>query len=399
MPNRLLSLALLAISILLPAQLNSRDDVFTPLVASTLTSEVHAFPATDHRQHFVYELVLTNANATPATLKKIEVLEATAPSKILATYEGEELLKHLRTTGSSSTPDTTIEFNSTRLFLIDFTIEASAAVPARLEHRIELLGGGTPSHSPATPVPLTYSIAPVEVTGKIPEISAPLSGKDWVAVNGCCSVAGIHRSTSLTCNGGIYIAQRFAIDWMQLDATGQFAHGDLSDVHNYTSYGADVIAVADGTITDTLNTLDDQIPGQLPDPKTITIANVDGNHIVIDLGNGIFAFYAHLQKGSVSVSKGDQVKRGQLLAKLGNTGNTSAPHLHFHLMASPSVLCSSGIPYTLDSFSLAGEISEAQFANATGVEGNWGKGRVSNPSPRKKQYPLDLNIVNFSSAK
>jgi murein DD-endopeptidase MepM/ murein hydrolase activator NlpD len=137
----------------------------------------------------------------------------------------------------------------------------------------------------------------------------------------------------------------------------------------------------------------------LPDPKTITIANVDGNHIVIDLGNGIFAFYAHLQKGSVSVSKGDQVKRGQLLAKLGNTGNTSAPHLHFHLMASPSVLCSSGIPYTLDSFSLAGEISEAQFANATGVEGNWGKGRVSNPSPRKKQYPLDLNIVNFSSAK
>jgi Peptidase family M23 len=399
MPNRLLSLTLLTISILLPIRLNSRDDVFTPLVASTLTSEVHAFPGTDHRQHFVYELVLTNGNATPATLKKIEVLEATGPSKILATYEGDELLKHLRTTGSSSALDPTIEFNGTRLFLIDFTIEASAAVPARLEHRIELLGGGTPSHSPATPVPLTYSIAPVEVTGKIPEISAPLSGKDWVAVNGCCGVTGVHRSTSLTCNGGIYIAQRFAIDWMQLDAAGQFAHGDLSNVHNYTSYGADVIAVADGTITDTLNTLDDQIPGQLPDPKTITIANVDGNHIVIDLGNGIFAFYAHLQKGSVSVSKGDQVKRGQLLAKLGNTGNTSAPHLHFHLMASPSVLCSSGIPYTLDSFSLAGEISEAQFANATGVEGNWGKGRVSNPSPRKKQYPLDLNIVNFSSAK
>lgn len=399
MRNRLLASGFLAISILLPARLNSRDDVFTPLVACTLTTEVRAFPGTDHLLHFVYELVLTNANATPASLKKIEILEASNPSTILATYEGEELLKRLRTTGSSSAQDATIEFNGTRLFLIDFTVPATAPVPARLEHRIELLGGGTPSHSPATPVLLTYTIAPIDVTRKIPEISAPLSGNDWVAVNGCCGVTGVHRSTSLTCNGGIYIAQRFAIDWMQLDAAGQFVHGDPSNVHNFTSYGADVIAVADGTIIDTLNTLDDQIPGQLPDPKTITIANVDGNHIVIDLGGGVFAFYAHLQKGSVAVAKGDRVKRGQHLAKLGNTGNTSAPHLHFHLMASPSVLCSSGIPYALDSFSLAGQVPESEFAAATGIEGTWGKGRVSNSSKRKKEFPLDLNIVNFSSPK
>ncbi len=396
--QKLLLVAALVLLVLLPTDLNSTSDVFTPLVASALTSNVRPFQGTDGRLHFVYELVLTNGNATAATLKKIEVLDASGSSKLLAGFDGEELLKHLRTTGSTAAQNPTIEFNGTRLFLIDFTLDGTAAVPARLSHRIALLGGGSPSRSATTPVPLTYTIAPVDVSGKIPEISAPLSGKGWVAGNGCCEVTGAHRSSSLTCNGGIYIAQRFAIDWMQLDADGRLVHGDPSDVHNYPSYGNEVLAVADGTVVDTLNTLDDQTPGQLPDPKTITLENVDGNHVVIDLGSEIFAFYAHLQKGSVKVAPGEKVKRGQVIGLLGNTGNTSAPHLHFHLMDSRSVLCSTGIPYVLDSFALAGQVPEKEFAAATGIEGDWSKGRTT-PSPRKKEFPLDLNIVDFSPAK
>jgi murein DD-endopeptidase MepM/ murein hydrolase activator NlpD len=126
---------------------------------------------------------------------------------------------------------------------------------------------------------------------------------------------------------------------------------------------------------------------------------VDGNHVVIDLGGGVFAFYAHLQKGSVDVAVGDRVKRGQLLGKLGNTGNTSAPHLHFHLMEGSSVLCSNGIPYVFDSFTLTGQVSLAEFATATSVEGDWSKGLLPTPSARHKQYPLDLNIVDFPSVK
>ena len=66
------------------------------------------------------------------------------------------------------------------------------------------------------------------------------------------------------------------------------------------------MAVADGTVVDTLNDLDDQKPGTLPDPSTINMQNVDGNHIVIDLGDGVYAFYAHLRKNSVLVSVGDR---------------------------------------------------------------------------------------------
>jgi murein DD-endopeptidase MepM/ murein hydrolase activator NlpD len=205
----------------------------------------------------------------------------------------------------------------------------------------------------------------------------------------------VHRGTGLPINGRINFAQRFAIDWMLLDSQGRFVEGDPKDVHSYADYGASVLAVADGTVISTLDTLDDQIPGALPNPKTITLQNVDGNHIVIDLGGSRYAFYAHLKKNSLLVHVGDHVKKGQVLAKLGNTGNTSGPHLHFHVMDGPSVLGSSGIPYIIDNFSLAGQVSVEQFNGAPGIEGDWGKGLLPSPTARHNQYPLNLNIVNF----
>jgi hypothetical protein len=344
-------------------------------------------------------LVFTNASPTTATLLKIEVVDASKPSAVLASYEGSQLVSHLRTTGNTPAENAEIEFNGTRLFLIDLTLDLRATPPKRLLHHLELLGVSSPAHKPSTPVPLSYTVAPMALSQKLPEIGPPLAGKGWVALNGCCGVTGAHRSTGLPVNGKIYFAQRFAIDWMRLDGTGSLVHGDPSDVHSYPAYGADVLAVADGTVVDTLNTLDDQKPGTLPDPSTITLENVDGNHVVLDLGSGLFAFYAHMQKGSVKVAPGDRVKRGQVLGKLGNTGNTSAPHLHFHLMDGPSVLGSSGIPYVIDSFVFAGQIPEAEFAAATGVEGDWSKGLSHTPSARHAQFPVDLAIIDFPPAK
>ena len=69
---------------------------------------------------------------------------------------------------------------------------------------------------------------------------------------------------------------------------------------------------------------------------------------------------------------GQHVKRGQVLGKLGNTGNTTAPHLHFHLMEGVSVLGSNGIPYVIDNFALAGKIpADKDPALADSVEGSW----------------------------
>ena len=89
-------------------------------------------------------------------------------------------------------------------------------------------------------------------------------------------------------------------------------------------------------------------------PK-ITVETVDGNHIVQDIGGGAYAFYAHLQKGSLLVKPGDKVTKGQVIAKLGNTGNANASHMHFHLMNGPSVLGSDGLPYVIDRFAYDGQ--------------------------------------------
>jgi len=85
------------------------------------------------------------------------------------------------------------------------------------------------------------------------------------------------------------------------------------------------------------------------------------------------------------------------LGKLGNTGNTSAPHLHFHIMNRPSPMAADGIPYVIDAFDFSGQIDIAAFEAAPALAGDWGKGRIAKPEPRQRQFPLNLNIINFVS--
>jgi hypothetical protein len=375
-----------------PAQ---RQDVLTPVIASPLVPSTLAVLGTDGKQHLVYELVITNTGTTTATLQTIEVVSGDAPTKVFATFEGAALLSRLRAAGRG--PEITvpqIEFSGTRIFLVDFTLDKDSRVPATLLHRFHLLAGGPPGSPKDQAVAQTYTIAPIAVGTDVTVLGPPLAGKGWTVFNGCCEPGGAHRGTGIPVNGQIHYAQRFAIDWLLLNADAQFFHGDEKDVKSYACYGAKVIAVADGTVVDTLSTLDDQVPGQLPDPKTITLENVDGNHVVLDLGHNKYAFYAHLQKNSLLVSKGDHVKRGQVLGLLGNTGNTSAPHLHFHLMDGSSVLGSSGLPYIIDGFEVAGQLSSEQF-KASEVQGEWSKYLSAHPSSRKSEFPLDLTVVNF----
>ena len=143
-----------------------------------------------------------------------------------------------------------------------------------------------------------------------------------------------------------------------------------------------------------VNGFEDQIPGQLP--PGITLAEADGNHVVLDLGGGRFALYAHLIKDSITVEEGQQVTRGQVLGLVGNSGNTLAPHLHFHVMDSPSSLGSNGLPYMHDNYELLerGASTEAfDDAEATGIPLETVP--VDNPGPQTDNLMLDLSIVNF----
>jgi hypothetical protein len=384
-------LPVLLVMMALPAH---SEDALTPVIASPLRPTTFAVQGTDNKLHLVYELVITNTGSAPATIEKIDVMSGDGSEKVVASFDGDALRARLRATGRGVEAVSPIEPSGSRLFLVDFTMDRDSHPPATLLHRFHLLAAGPPGSPKGATAPYTYTIAPISVGTDVTVLGPPLEGKGWVAINGCCEPTGVHRGAALSVNGQIYFAQRFAIDWMLLYPDAKLFHGDGKTVQDYAGYGAKVIAVADGTVVDTLAILDNQIPGTLPDPKTITINNVDGNHIVLDLGHGKYAFYAHLQKNSLLVAKGDHVKRGQVLALLGNTGNTSAPHLHFHLMDGTSVLGSSGLPYVIDHFAIAGQLPAAQF-NASGLDGEWSKDLSAHPSSRGSEFPVDLNVVDF----
>jgi hypothetical protein len=126
--------ALMPLLLLLPAMGQEvAPDQFTPVLVSPLTSSTQPFLATDGKYHVDYELVVTNAKPTTATLKKIEVLDADKPSAVIASYQGDTLLSRLRTMAGSPANNLEIEFNGTRMFLIDLIFDTRAQVPNRLQ--------------------------------------------------------------------------------------------------------------------------------------------------------------------------------------------------------------------------------------------------------------------------
>jgi murein DD-endopeptidase MepM/ murein hydrolase activator NlpD len=170
-----------------------------------------------------------------------------------------------------------------------------------------------------------------------------------------------HRMATNPLDGGLWAAERYAIDYVQLDSGGRISVGDRADVNSYPYFGTDIHAVADGPVVAVVDDLPEQVPGA--SPTGLPLDQYGGNHIVQDIGDGNYAFYAHLRTGSIAVRPGDRLTTGQVIADLGNSGNTDAPHLHFHVMSTPDPLRSDGLPFVIDSFTLA-----ARMASPDAVE-------------------------------
>ena len=142
----------------------------------------------------------------------------------------------------------------------------------------------------------------------------------------------------------------FAIDWAKIDQRGEPYSGDPLKNASYYGYGAEVLAVADAVVASIKDGIPENVPGEKSRAVPITMGTVGGNYVILDLGNSRFAFYAHLQPGSLRVKPGDKVQRGQVLGLVGNSGNSDGPHLHFHICDANSPLGCEGLPYVFESF-------------------------------------------------
>jgi len=212
--------------------------------------------------------------------------------------------------------------------------------PAKLSHRLTFRRAGGDSSDVAlegTTIPVATDLA---------VISAPFHG-EWAAFNGPSNASG-HRRLVLGLDGHTAIGQRFAIDFLQLDSTGSSHHGDPLKNESYYAYGTPLMAVADGVIAATKDSIPQNVPGASSRAVPITMTTVGGNYVAIDIGHGRYALYAHVQPGSLRVKVGDRVKRGQVVALLGNSGNSTEPHVHFQLADGPTFLSSEGLPYAMN---------------------------------------------------
>jgi hypothetical protein len=360
----------------------------TPLVESVVSTP-HWFFGADGRFHLVYELLLTSAITLPATVSAVSVLDADSGAT-LAHLSGASLLAHMSPAATPDAPSVALPPGAVGAVWLDVPLTRRADIPKFVAHRVSI--------EPLSGVPaslLTFTGKRVAVDRRPPVVlGPPLAGAQWDALGSCCD--GPHRRSLLPIEGGRYLGQRFAIDFNQLDEQDRPGVGDPLAPSSFPTFGQTVLAVADATVVVAVDRYPDLRVNEAR--EEVTARSEGGNRVVLDLGNGRFAGYAHLRSGSVAVRPGDRVKRGQPIARAGSSGTTGGPHLHFQVMDRPSLIFSDGLPYVFDAFDLTGQTPPlaAMLRYYETLE------RVPidtrNAGTRRNAYPMGGDVVKFPPA-
>ncbi|MBC9929751.1 M23 family metallopeptidase [Chitinophaga qingshengii] len=291
-----------------------------------------------------YELQLTNFSNDSISLEKMEVLNV-VDSTVVVSFSKDDLINRLSRLGLQlNDKENIIAPGNSRVVYLEWQNDTSNA---QLIHRLGFaLSQGNKK------VPFSVQGAPIRLSEKPPVVlGAPLNGGPWVAVYDPSWSRG-HRRVIYTVGGKARIPGRFAIDFIKLDKLGHYANGDNDVVKNWYGYGAAVLAVSDGVISTTRD--DFRESNTLSNHPAHPAEKATGNYIAMDIGNNCIAFYEHLQPGSIKVVPGQRVKKGDVIAAVGFTGQTTGPHLHFHVADQHSALGAEGIPFVFERFTVLG---------------------------------------------
>ena len=218
-------------------------------------------------------------------------------------------------------------------------------------------------------------------------IGAPLDEGIWTAIYEPSWENG-HRRYVYTVNGKARIPARFAIDFIKVNEEGRYATGNEDSIDNWLGYGARVLAVADGVVSATKN--------DFPESKTLaahpdyTADKATGNYISLKIADSLFAFYEHLQPGSIKVKPGQRVKKGDVIASLGFTGQSTGPHLHFHMANQDSPLGAEGVPFVFEQFTYRGVYEKLDNLG----KNKWTIIKTDRPQ-RRNERPVPNAVVVF----
>jgi hypothetical protein len=372
-------LCLTAMAVVLPTPAVAQAISFPPFLELRVPKAPTVATA-ENGSFLAYEVHVTNFVPQPITLKKLDVMTASSDHHVLLSLTDSALIRAVTRPGMAPAGGLErLKVNGgTRAVLFVWVPLEAGAPPKSIQHRLTIdIGVGDSVKTQQLDGPV------VPVTTEAVVIGPPLRGGPWLTGNGPAAESG-HRRSLIPIAGVPSIAQRFAIDFVKVGDDDKTFSGDQLKNENYRAEGNDALAVANGTVVEVKDSIPENVPGINSRAVPITLETVGGNHVVIDIGGGHYAFYAHVKPGSLRVKLGDRVKRGQVIALVGNTGNSTEPHLHFHVSDGISPLGSEGVPYRLDSFEIVGHCKTF----------NVGCQR-SSPVARKGEVPLANVLLRF----
>lgn len=191
-----------------------------------------------------------------------------------------------------------------------------------------------------------------------PMLGPPLRGGPWAAIYKADWQRG-HRRVFYDGR----LPGRTAIDWVRLDDQGHIATGDPDLARSALGYGAEVLAVADAVVAAARDGVPEaeRVSQNGKHPQDLAA----GNYVSLDLGKGRFATCEHLIPGSVAVKPGDRVRKGQVIGQLGFSGDSTGPHLHFHVADAAAPLLGEGVGYGFERFTLLGRYEDLSRLGST----------------------------------
>lgn len=286
----------------------------------------------DGKYHTRYELLLQEVNGVDKTIEKIEIWEQ---SQLLVEYSGEALTELLSGYGE----------NQTAFAFITLQTES---IPTRIDNRVSIRNGSSSS------LEVRQYVVELDDTA-VTRIASPVKDGVWYFAE---LGAHEHHAKFLDFEYAHPVnSQRWAVDllkvWLEDESV---CREDCSRNEQFATYAQPFYAVADGTVVAVYDGVVDNLPGQVP--EDLSSQEHAGNYILQDLGEGIYALYAHAQPNSLLVKVGEQLTQGQPLGHIGNSGNSTAPHLHFHLVElkmdelkdNLQVFNGEGVPFTFEQF-------------------------------------------------
>jgi hypothetical protein len=363
-----------------PVEPAAERDRSTAILVSPI-HEAQVVRGDDGMDHVEYDLLVVSVLPEPVTLTSVTVLDPAG--KKLMRIEGAALTAATQPlfahTGSAVIPASAAVSVDVDLILPPNT------APDRVTNKIAYtLKPG----SELAPMISSLEInAPEVAINRQPAIviKPPVRGEGWFVTAACCK-PNVHRDLRVAIDGvRIETPETFAVDWAKVTNDRLF-EGDGKRAEQYYDFGKDVLAVADGTVVYVHDGMPDETPFVPMVPKSKS--DYGGNNIILKIAPNVFAFYAHLRQGSITVKVGDTVKAGELIAKLGNSGPSEGPHLHLGLLDKPDPVAGRSLPFVFDSFTLVGAVD---------LDTSEGDRLVIRPEARqvRSAYPLYGGIQNY----